>query len=271
MISLPICLVCYMASLKLQYGPFGVPLPPFCRRTTPYPKSTPGTCEHWKGFTLYVAMQMLAAGWKALGMVERGDFVGIIGFASMDWLVSDIATTYTGGVMSPLPTNILVEDIKQLILEAEVGMHSLRAMLAQQRSASLRAEPGRHQHPPEPLCTLKGTCDSSSHMGRDSLPTCLNSGCDMQQGSLLVQVRCLMCSPEEMTKLVPIMRECTCVRNVIIMDRQAQPLCLMTDHCVSDHLAAPDAHHARNLCMRFPRPGIFVTRWRATDNILHAD
>ena len=53
-----------------------------------------------------------------------------------------------------------------------------------------------------------------------------------------MQVRCLMCSPEEMTKLVPIMRECTCVRNVIIMDRQAQPLSLMTDNDVSDHLAA---------------------------------
>ena len=65
-------------------------------------------------------MQMLVAGWKALGMVGRGQFVGIMGFASMDWLVSDIATTYTGGIMSPLPTNILVEDIKQLILEAEV-------------------------------------------------------------------------------------------------------------------------------------------------------
>ena len=49
-------------------------------------------------------------------------------------------------------------------------------------------------------------------------------GSDRQQGSLRVQVRCLMCSPEEMTKLVPIMRECTCVRNVIIMDRQAQAL-----------------------------------------------
>ena len=63
---------------------------------------------------------MLVAGWKSLGMVGRGQFVGIMGFASMDWLVSDIATTYTGGIMSPLPTNILVEDIKQLILEAEV-------------------------------------------------------------------------------------------------------------------------------------------------------
>ena len=84
-------------------------------------------------------MQMLVAGWKALGMVERGDFVGIMGFASMDWLVSDIATTHTGGVMSPLPTNILVEDIKHLILEAEVGVHSPQPMPVQHRPASLEA------------------------------------------------------------------------------------------------------------------------------------
>ena len=65
-------------------------------------------------------LQMLVAGWQALGMLSRGEFVGIMGFTSMDWLVSDIATTYVGGIMAPLPTNILVEDIKQLILEAEV-------------------------------------------------------------------------------------------------------------------------------------------------------
>ena len=100
----------------------------------------------------HVAVQMLVAGWKALGMVERGDFVGIMGFASMDWLVSDIATTHAGGVMSPLPTNILVEDIKHLILEAEVGIHSPQAMPAQHRPASLEAEPGKHQHPHRALC-----------------------------------------------------------------------------------------------------------------------
>jgi long-subunit acyl-CoA synthetase (AMP-forming) len=69
-------------------------------------------------------MQMLAAGWGALGMVGRGDFVGIIGFASMDWLVSDIAATYVGSVMAPLPTNILLEDIQHLIIEAEVSIPS---------------------------------------------------------------------------------------------------------------------------------------------------
>lgn len=71
---------------------------------------------------MHTVTQMLAAGWEALGMVNRGEFVGIIGFASMDWLVSDIATTYVGSVMSPLPTNILVEDIKHLIQEAEVNI-----------------------------------------------------------------------------------------------------------------------------------------------------
>lgn len=77
--------------------------------------NVPETCQS------RAVMQMLVAGWRALGMVGRGQFVGIMGFASMDWLVSDIATTYVGGVMSPLPTNILVEDIKHLILEAEVS------------------------------------------------------------------------------------------------------------------------------------------------------
>ena len=157
-------------------------------------------------------------------MVERGNFVGIMGFASMDWLVSDVATTHTGGVMSPLPTNILVEDIKQLILEAEVGMHSPQTMLAQHRPASLEAN----------LANTSTCTGPSVHLKRRMrlLVACRTQvdvylsqiGSGMQQGSLLVQVRCLMCSPEEMTKLVPIMRECTCVKNVIIMDRQAQLL-----------------------------------------------
>ena len=81
-------------------------------------------CMHWRHLSVSAercgVVQMLVAGWRALSMVSRGEFVGIMGFASMDWLVSDIATTYVGGVMSPLPTNILVEDIKHLILEAEV-------------------------------------------------------------------------------------------------------------------------------------------------------
>ncbi len=42
-------------------------------------------------------------------MVHLGDFVGISGFASVDWVVSDYATLHAGGVMVPLPTNILAE------------------------------------------------------------------------------------------------------------------------------------------------------------------
>ena len=60
------------------------------------------------------------AGWTALGFVAPGDFVGISGFASVDWVVSDLATLHAGGVMVPLPTNILAEDVRAIIDEAEV-------------------------------------------------------------------------------------------------------------------------------------------------------
>ena len=122
--SLPVCLVRFMASLRLRCGPSSLLLPHPRQSTVMHPRCAANSCKAWKGLTEHVTAQMLVAGWKALGMVERCDFVGIMGFASMDWLVSDIATTHMGGVMSPLPTNILVEDIKHLILEAEVGMHS---------------------------------------------------------------------------------------------------------------------------------------------------
>jgi acyl-coenzyme A synthetase/AMP-(fatty) acid ligase len=54
-------------------------------------------------------------------MVRRGEFVGISGFSSVDWVVSDIATTYMGGVVVPLPTNILAEDVAAIMNEAEVA------------------------------------------------------------------------------------------------------------------------------------------------------
>ena len=38
----------------------------------------------------------------------------------MDWFVSGIAASYVGGVMTPLPTNTLLEDIQHTITEAEV-------------------------------------------------------------------------------------------------------------------------------------------------------
>lgn len=63
---------------------------------------------------------MLAAGWAALGLVAEGDFVGISGFASIDWVASDMATLHAGGVMVPLPTNILAEDVLAIMIEAEV-------------------------------------------------------------------------------------------------------------------------------------------------------
>jgi fatty acid CoA ligase FadD9 len=60
-------------------------------------------------------------------MVRRGEFVGISGFSSVDWVVSDIATTYMGGVVVPLPTNILAEDVAAIIDEAEAACLTVSA------------------------------------------------------------------------------------------------------------------------------------------------
>ena len=43
--------------------------------------------------------------------------------------------------------------------------------------------------------------------------------CLVEMMSHLWQVRCLMCSPDEMGKLTPIIQDCTCVRSIVIMDR----------------------------------------------------
>ena len=40
-------------------------------------------------------LQAVAAAWQTKGVVQRGEFVGICGFASVDWAVSDLACLYT--------------------------------------------------------------------------------------------------------------------------------------------------------------------------------
>ncbi len=61
-------------------------------------------------------------------MVHRGDFVGISGFASVDWVVSDYATLHAGGVMVPLPTNILAEVSHVIFVHANFSL-CFRAVL----------------------------------------------------------------------------------------------------------------------------------------------
>ena len=38
--------------------------------------------------------QALAAAWQAAGMVAPEQFVGVCGFSSVDWAVSDMAATF---------------------------------------------------------------------------------------------------------------------------------------------------------------------------------
>lgn len=72
-------------------------------------------------------LQALVAGWATAQMVKPGEFVAISGFSSVDWIVSDVATTYMGAVVVPLPTNILAEDVSAIINEAEVACLMLSA------------------------------------------------------------------------------------------------------------------------------------------------
>ncbi|BDA45159.1 Carboxylic acid reductase [Coccomyxa sp. Obi] len=64
-------------------------------------------------------VKALAAAWQQAGMVSRGNFVGISGFSSLDWATADLACTYSGAVTVPLPTNIMAEDVCEIIKDAE--------------------------------------------------------------------------------------------------------------------------------------------------------
>ena len=90
----------------------------------------------------------------------------------MDWLVFDIGASYVGGVMAPLPTNILLEDFQHLITEAEVG--SLTC------ACTAMTEKGREDT--IPICFCYGAClpmhhrpcmaVSSAAGAREGMPFC---------------------------------------------------------------------------------------------------
>lgn len=62
----------------------------------------------------------LASAWSHLGIVARGACVGILGFASTDWLIADLACIYAEAVTVPLPGGAPVEALRHIIREAEL-------------------------------------------------------------------------------------------------------------------------------------------------------
>jgi hypothetical protein len=144
--------------------------------------------------------------------------------------------------MTSLPTDILLEDIQHIIPEAEVRSPTCACI----------ATPGSAErtHFPFPLalglacpCITAFASLSPQQQGleRESFFVALyitscsvllledeSSAVEVTESAWLskarcnvdlVQVRCIMCSPDEMVKLAPIIRDCTCLKSIVIMDR----------------------------------------------------
>ncbi len=58
-----------------------------------------------------------ASGLVRAGLVRTGDFVGICGFGSVDWVVADLACTYLAAVSVPLQTGMSPGDLEQILRE----------------------------------------------------------------------------------------------------------------------------------------------------------
>ncbi len=63
----------------------------------------------------------LAGGWFHQNRVRAGDFVGICGFASTDWVVADLACLYLGAISVPLQSNLAAEELAQIATETELA------------------------------------------------------------------------------------------------------------------------------------------------------
>lgn len=68
----------------------------------------------------WARIQAFASGMVGAGLVARGEFVGVCGFTSLDYVIADFAALYLGLVLVPLPTSIASKDLAQIIQEAEI-------------------------------------------------------------------------------------------------------------------------------------------------------
>jgi fatty acid CoA ligase FadD9 len=65
-------------------------------------------------------IRALATGWTRRGLVRPGDHVGILGFASVDWVVADLACLYLGAVSVPLQASLPRADLQHAARAAEL-------------------------------------------------------------------------------------------------------------------------------------------------------
>lgn len=70
--------------------------------------------------TLWKRVQGLATGLRKAELATTGDFIGICGFGSPDWLVADLACLYLAAVSVPLQTTLVPDDLQHIINETQM-------------------------------------------------------------------------------------------------------------------------------------------------------
>ena len=91
----------------------------WCRRGSP----TPDYTEKLTYRALWERVARLATALVAQrGVVRRGQFVAICGFASADWVVADMAGIYACCPVVPLPLNCPFEDVRFMLDETEAAV-----------------------------------------------------------------------------------------------------------------------------------------------------
>ncbi len=69
---------------------------------------------------LWTKVAALATGWQELGAVRPGEAVGIIGFASSEYVICDLACLYLGAISAPLQAHMASGDLSHIINEAQL-------------------------------------------------------------------------------------------------------------------------------------------------------
>ncbi len=71
---------------------------------------------------LWARVRSLATGLVELGVLDPGSLVGLCGFASVDWVVADLACLYLAAVSVPLQTTAPPAELRRIVAEAGLSV-----------------------------------------------------------------------------------------------------------------------------------------------------
>jgi len=91
---------------------------------------------------LWTRVRSFASGLLRMGVGLPGDFIGIYGFASIDWVVADLACLYLSAVSVPLQTIATAEELRPIFAETRPTCIVSSLELIDVIAAALPAAPG---------------------------------------------------------------------------------------------------------------------------------